>query len=310
MPPVGTSSPARSAVRRAARMILAALAVAGLGYTPATAQDLPAEETGLRRTVLVTGSTGGLGREVALRLGASGAHVIVHGRDTERGREVVEEIERLGGTATFHVADFASLDDVRRLAAEIRGEHGRLDALVNNAGIWLTRGERRLSEDGHELHFQVNYLAGFLLTRELLPLLENGAPSRIINVASAAQTPIDFDDPMMDSGYSGGRAYGQSKLAQILFTVDLAEELGDRKITVTALHPATLMETDMVREAGIPPRATVSEGADAVMNLLDAPTVESGAYFDGQRPRTPNDQALNPEARQQLRTLAESLLDR
>ena len=309
MPRLDVSSRPRPTVRLAARVMLGAMAAIGLAAAPADAQDAPADEDALR-TVLITGSTGGLGREVALRLGAAGAHVIIHGRDAARGREVVEEIERLGGTAAFYAADFASLDEVRRLAGEIRRDHDRLDALVNNAGIWLTRGERRLSEDGHELHFQVNYLAGVLLTRELMPLLEMGAPSRIINVASAAQTPIDFEDPMMDRGYSGGRAYGQSKLAQILFTVDLAEQIGDRDITVAALHPATLMETDMVREAGIPPRATVSEGADAVMNLLNSGDVESGEYFDGLRRATPNDQALNREARQRLRNLAEALTER
>lgn len=312
------SRPPREATRGASRprravmaAALAAAAVVAAGVTStAEAQDAPADEESDTRVVLITGSTGGLGREVALRLAATGAHVIVHGRDTVRGREVVEEVERAGGSGRFYAADFASLDEVRGLAAAVARDYQRLDALVNNAGIWLTRGERRLSEDGHELHLQVNYLAGYLLTRELLPLLEAGAPSSIVNVASAAQTPIDFDDPMMEAGYSGGRAYGQSKLAQILYTVDLAERLEGRGITVAALHPATLMETDMVREAGIPPRATVAEGADAVMNLLDSDAVESGAYFDGSRRATPNDQALNPEARERLRALSEDLVGR
>ena len=312
------SRPPREATRGASRprravmaAALAAAAVVAAGVTStAEAQDAPADEESDTRVVLITGSTGGLGREVALRLAATGAHVIVHGRDTVRGREVVEEVERVGGSGRFYAADFASLDEVRGLAAAVARDYQRLDALVNNAGIWLTRGERRLSEDGHELHFQVNYLAGYLLTRELLPLLEAGAPSSIVNVASAAQTPIDFDDPMMEAGYSGGRAYGQSKLAQILYTVDLAERLEGRGITVAALHPATLMETDMVREAGIPPRATVAEGADAVMNLLDSDAVESGAYFDGARRATPNDQALDPEARERLRALSEDLVGR
>src|SRR5690606_30926620 len=146
------------------------------------------------------GSTGGLGREVALRLAAGGAHVIVHGRDAERGRQVVEEIERGGvGSARFYAADLGSFAEVRRLAEEIRRDYDRLDVLVNNAGIWLTQGERQLSADGHELHFQVNYLSGFLLTRELLPLLRRSAPARIVNVASGAQRPIDFDDVMLEN---------------------------------------------------------------------------------------------------------------
>jgi hypothetical protein len=159
--------------------------------------------------VLVTGSTDGLGREVALRVAATGAHVIVHGRNRERGLEVVGEIERAGaGSASFHAADLASLAEVRALGETVLREHDRLDVLVNNAGIWLNDGERRLSEDGYELHFAVNYLSGFLLTRLLLPRLLESAPSRVVNVASAAQTPLDFDDVMLERG---GRAYAQSK---------------------------------------------------------------------------------------------------
>jgi NAD(P)-dependent dehydrogenase (short-subunit alcohol dehydrogenase family) len=263
-----------------------------------------------RRVILVTGSTGGLGREVALRLAASGAHVIVHGRSAERGQEVVAEIERSGvGSARFYAADLASFAEVRRLADEILRDYDRLDVLVNNAGIWLTQGDRQLSADGHEMHFQVNYLSGYLLTRRLLPLLEKSAPSRIVNVASGAQSPIDFDDVMLESGYSGSRAYAQSKLAQILFTIDLAEELKEERISVVSLHPATLMATDMVREAGIAPRATVDEGADAVMRLIEAAEVESGAYFNGLQPARPNAQAQDAEARARLRALSERIVN-
>src|SRR5690606_20950330 len=131
------------------------------------------------------------------------------------------------------------------------------------------------------LHFAVNYLAGYLLTRELLPLLRESAPSRIVNVSSGAQTPIDFDDVMLQRGYSPGRAYGQSKLAQVIFTVDLAEELEGTGVIVTSLHPATFMATDMVEEAGIRPRSTVEEGANAVLNLVNGANVRSGSYYNG-----------------------------
>src|SRR5690606_31814406 len=151
-------------------------------------------------------------------------------------------------------------------------DHDRLDALVNNAGIWLTGDdERRLSADGYDLSFAVNYLAGFQLTRALLPLLRRSAPSRILNVASVAQTPIDFDDVMLEHGYSGSRAYGQSKLAQIMHAFDLAAELEGTEVRANALHPATLMDTGMVRGAGVRPRATVEEGRDAVLHLLLSP---------------------------------------
>src|SRR5690606_3268882 len=150
-----------------------------------------------------------------------GAHVIVHGRNRERGEAVVAEIRQRGkGSARFYAADFASLQAVRDLAEAIRNDYERLDVLVNNAGVW-NRGGRQVSADGHELHFAVNYLAGFLLTHELLPLITDAAPSRIVNVASIAQSPIDFDDVMLERPGSASRGYGQSKLAQILFTMDL-----------------------------------------------------------------------------------------
>lgn len=293
------------ALRRA--ITAAAVLLASGAAMEAAAQGSTMNAAG-ERVILVTGSTGGLGREVATRLAAQGAHVIVHGRSEERGREVVQEIEAAGGRARFYAADFGSLAEVRRLAQEIRRDYDRLDVLINNAGIWNTQGDRQVSQDGHELHFQVNYLSGYLLTRELLPLLRSSAPSRVINVASAAQTAIDFDDVMLTSGYSGSRAYAQSKLAQIIFTADLAERLRGERVTVLSLHPATLMATDMVREAGIPPRSTVDEGADAVMRLVDATDVESGQYFNGQRLAQPNAQAADASARARLRQLSEELV--
>ena len=119
---------------------------------------------------------------------------------------------------------------------------------------------RMVTEDGHEFRFQVNHLSHFLLTRMFLPRLRENAPSRIVNVSSGAQQPIDFDDVMIENNFSGGRAYAQSKLAQIMFTIDLAEEQAGTDVVVNALHPATYMDTGMVRRAGRTPRATVGEG--------------------------------------------------
>jgi NAD(P)-dependent dehydrogenase (short-subunit alcohol dehydrogenase family) len=288
---------------------LAVTAATGNAQTAASGSPAEAaERAGERQVVLITGSTDGLGRDVARRLAATGAHIIVHGRNHERGREVVAEIEREGiGSASFYAADLASLDQTREFAGRILRDHDRLDVLVNNAGIWLREGERALSADGHELHFAVNYLSGFLLTRMLLPLLVESAPTRIVNVASGAQTPIDFEDVNLERGYSGSRAYAQSKLAQILFTFDLARELEGTGVTVTALHPATLMDTNMVRAAGMAPRATVEEGADAVMQLVTSATVESGQYFSGMRPARANDQAYDAEARRRLRSLSREM---
>jgi NAD(P)-dependent dehydrogenase (short-subunit alcohol dehydrogenase family) len=253
---------------------------------------------------LITGSTGGLGREVARRLASNGDHVIVHGRDLERGSELVAEIEGEGkGSARFYAADLGSFDEVRALARAVQRDYRRLDVLVNNAGIWL-EGPRQLSADGHELHFQVNYLSGFLLTRELLPLLRESSPARVVNVSSIAQRPIDFDDVMLENGYSDGRAYAQSKLAQVMFTIDLAAEFKGTGVTVNALHPATMMDTDMVLERGAQARASVDEGAEAVMFLVDAPDLGSGGYFNQMVPARGNAQAYDEEARDRLRALA------
>ena len=261
--------------------------------------------------VLITGSTDGLGREVARTLAATGAHIIVHGRNRERGEALVAEIAREGkGSARFYAADLASLAEVRRLAELVLRDYERLDVLINNAGIWLEGDERRLSADGHEMHFAVNYLAGFLLTRMLLPRLIESVPSRIINVSSIAQTPIDFADPMLERGYSDGRAYGQSKLAQILLTVDLARELAGKGVFVAVVHPATMMNTTMVLSRGARPRATVEEGVEAVVNLVTATGLESGQYFNGTRPGRAHAQAQDEAARERLRRLSEDLTGR
>jgi NAD(P)-dependent dehydrogenase (short-subunit alcohol dehydrogenase family) len=260
------------------------------------------------KTVLITGSTDGVGRVVAERLAASGARVLVHGRDEGRGKAVVSVTEASGGKAELLVADLSSLAEVRRFAEAVRAKTTRLDILINNAGVG-TGGQdskRQVSADGYELRFAVNYLAGFLLTSELLPLLKASAPARIVNVASAGQQAIDFGDVMLTHGYSGVRAYCQSKLAQILFTIDLAEHLDGTGVTVNALHPASYMDTTMVRQAGVTPWSSVETGADAIINLAASPALEgrSGRYFDGQRESRADAQAYDEEARRRLRALS------
>ena len=289
----------------------AALAIAlslSLTLPTAVGAQAPAYPGPGQRVILVTGSTSGLGRAVALRLGSEGAHVIVHGRNRERGLAVVAEIEAEGhGSARFYAADLASFARVRAFAETILADYDRLDVLVNNAGIGSAPAERLLSEDGNELRFQVNYLSGFLLTRLLLPRLRESAPSRIVNISSLAQAPIDFDDVMLENGFSGGRAYAQSKLAQIMFTFDLAEELAGTGVLVNCLHPATYMPTGMVRRLGVEPRATIAEGADAVMRLIDEGDIGSGQFFNQMKPGRANAQAYDPEARARLKALSETL---
>ncbi|MFU8814622.1 MAG: SDR family oxidoreductase [Pseudomonadales bacterium] len=289
--------------------VLAVAAALAVLAPPAAAEptfEPPIAPEGRPLTALVTGSTSGLGREVALRLGAAGAHVIVHGRDRQRGEEVAQEIEERGGSAQFFRADFIDLDNVRELADTVLAEYEQLDLLINNAGIGGPP-ERSESADGYELTFQVNYLSHFLLTEKLMPLLEAGAPARIINVASAAQRPIDFDDPQIEENYESWRAYGQSKLAQITFTKALAERLEGTGITTYSLHPETFMPTRMVLQAGIEPQSTIEEGADNVMRLITERDIESGAYFNRQQRTDPHEQALDRDARERLWTLSEEL---
>jgi NAD(P)-dependent dehydrogenase (short-subunit alcohol dehydrogenase family) len=204
------------------------------------------------KTVLVTGSTDGVGRLVARQLADRGARVLIHGRDRTRSEQLKEIRAADRGSAAFLPADFSSLAEVRRLADTVHQECDRLDILINNAGIGSggSAGKRETSQDGHELRFAVNYLAGFLLTRVLLPLVMLGKPARIVNVSSLDQHPIDFDDVLLTRGYSGSRAYAQSKLAQIMFTFDLARELDPETVTANCLHPATYMATTMVRQSG------------------------------------------------------------
>jgi len=300
----------RSAARAVRIQVLIALLALSWAVTPGEAQSASGQAAVEgRQVVLVTGSTDGLGREVALRIAATGAHVIVHGRNLERGAEVVAQIEAGGkGTARFYPADFASVAEVRKFAETILRDYSRLDILINNAGIALLgQTERRLSPDGQELHFAINYLAGFELTHLLLPLLRSSAPARIINVSSLGQAPLDFDDITLERGYNVNRAYGQSKLAQIMFTIDLAQELEGTGVVAYSLHPATMMNTSMILEAGIQPRSTIDDGASAVMYLVTTPGLESGQFFNQTTPARANAQAYDETVRSRLRALSQKL---
>jgi NAD(P)-dependent dehydrogenase (short-subunit alcohol dehydrogenase family) len=261
------------------------------------------------KTVLITGSTDGVGRYVAAKLSVSGARVLIHGRDKARAKALIEEIKQAGGgEPTFYQADLSSLAEVRRLAQAVLADHTRLDVFVSNAGIGSQNEgpARQTSHDGHELRFAVNYLSGFLLAHLLLPLLRASAPSRIVNVASLGQHPIDFDDVMITRGYSGGRAYAQSKLAQIMFTIDLARELVGSGVTVNSLHPATYMNTTMVRAGGVTPISTVEQGGEAILHLVsgDDVTGKTGLFFNGMNQAQANPQAYDEAARKRLRALS------
>ncbi|WP_327138788.1 SDR family NAD(P)-dependent oxidoreductase [Nocardia sp. NBC_01327] len=256
------------------------------------------------RTVLITGATDGLGRELAVRLGAAGARLILHGRNADRAAAVAAEVTAASGHAPLIIlADLSRLAEVDRLADEIIAGTSRLDVLVNNAGTGgRPDGKRELSADGNELVWAVNHLAPYRLTRRLLPLLHTSAPARVVNVASAGQQEIDLDDPTPEHDYNAYTAYCRAKLAIIMATIEYAEELDGTGVTVNALHPATLMATTMVRESGATPISTIAEGADATLRLICDPALAqiTGRYFNGARQSRPHTQADDPKARRRL----------
>ncbi len=263
------------------------------------------------QTILITGATDGLGKQVALELAHQGALVLLHGRSQTKLDQTKQEIAQAVANARLETyrADFAALEPVRRLAGEVLKQHPRLDLLINNAGIGGGSGQREISQDGYELRFAVNYLAPFLLTQLLLPALQAAAPSRIVNVSSAGQYPLDFADLMFEQHYDSFQAYRKSKLAQIMFTIDLAERLQGTGITVNALHPASLMPTKMVYEMFDRTMSTVEDGVNAVLYVATSPELDgvSGKYFDQQREARANAQAYDPQARQQLWAASEQL---
>jgi NAD(P)-dependent dehydrogenase (short-subunit alcohol dehydrogenase family) len=283
--------------------------------------DMSADRMSEERTIFITGATDGLGRALAERLAADGARLVLHGRDAARLADVADRVAATRGArrpATV-LADLADLDQVRRLADQVRRETDRLDVFVSNAGIGSGEPEgreRRTSADGYELRFAVNYLAGFLLTLELLPLLRQtgssvGTPARIINVASIGQAPLDFDDLMLERDYSGTRAYGQSKLAQIMSGFELVGRVPADEVTVNSLHPATYMPTKMVlRELGYSVDA-LDTGVMSTRRLVSDPALSAvtGRFFDRTNETRANPQAYVAAARTELWRRSLALVD-
>jgi NAD(P)-dependent dehydrogenase (short-subunit alcohol dehydrogenase family) len=266
------------------------------------------------QTILITGATNGLGLALVQALAEKGATVLLHGRDKQRGQAILNEIKQETGNhkLQFYCADLASLQQTSELARQVAAEQPRLDVLVNNAAVGFGKdsSKRELNQDGYELRFAVNYLAPYLLVQGLLPKLKASAPARIVNVASVGQAPLNFEDIMSERGYSGVTAYRQSKLAMIAWTFDLAAQLANTGVTVNALHPASLMPTKMVLEAGWSVMSTVEEGLEATMRLVVDPALEgvNGKYFDGLKEAKANSQAYDLEAREQLTEITEELI--
>ena len=258
-------------------------------------------------TVLVTGATDGLGLALATRLAGEGATVLAHARSEERGREALAELLDGPGDVRLVVGDLASLSAVRALADQVPD---RLDVLVNNAGIGFAGG-REESDDGYELRFAVNYLAGFLLASLLRDRLVASAPARIVNVASAGQQAIDFDDVMLEHGYDGARAYCQSKLAQIMHAFDLAEELRGQRRHRHGAAPGDLhghedghrRRGDAGQHRAGGPRGHLAPGRRSGARGV------SGAYFNGTSEVRADAQAYDLDARRRLRELSQRLVE-
>lgn len=270
------------------------------------------------QTVMVTGATDGLGRATATRLAQLGATVVLHGRDAARIDRTCRDIRRVTGTGPCRLvpvrADLSSLAEVDALAAEVAGEVEGLHLLVNNAGVGFGTpdGPREESADGIELRLAVNHLAPLRLTRALTPLLRASAPSRVVQVASIGQAEIDLDDLQYTRDWDGTDAYRRAKLAMVVATQQLAEELHGTGVTVNALHPATLMGTTMVTDSGHAPRSTLEEGVTAAMRMVLDPTLDevTGAFFDGTResPDAVHPQATDPVFRADLLRRSEELI--
>ncbi|HWB24587.1 MAG TPA: SDR family oxidoreductase [Chitinophagaceae bacterium] len=260
------------------------------------------------KTILITGATDGIGKCAAIDLAklSAQATVIIHGRNKDKVEKTIKTISAESGNINIegYVADFSSMNDVRRLAGEISAKHDAINILINNAGAGFAAP--RTGKDGIETRLAVNYLAPFLLTNLLLPAIKKGAPGRIVNVASAGQSPINFNDILAERHFDAGAAYTQSKLALIMFTIDLAEQLKGDKITVNSLHPGTYLDTNMVNEAGIKPLGTAQSGADAEVYLATAPELDNttGKYFYVKREASANAQAYDATARKRLREIS------
>jgi len=255
------------------------------------------------KTVLITGATDGIGKQTALELASRGAHVILHGRNADRGHDTVKQIRQITDNANveFVKADFSSLKNVRALADQIQKKHSALHVLINNAGVYMN--ERRLSKDGFEMTFAVNHLAPFLLTNLLLDLLARSSPSRIINISSIShkRAQLDFDNLRGEKYFDAYGAYALSKLANVLFTAELATRLKDSRVTVNSVHPGVI--TTKLLYAGFGTNGSpVEEGAETPVYLATSREVEniSGKYFARKREEEPSPLAHDAELRKKF----------
>ncbi len=233
------------------------------------------------KTILLTGSTDGIGYQAALELAKARHHVIIHGRNKEKAKFAMDKIAKLthNNNLSYVYADLGKLDQIRAMASTLYENFNNIDVLINNAGV--VRLKRTISQDGLEETFAINYLAPFLLTNLLLDLLINGKSSRIVNVVSRVQSnQLNFDDLQLEKEYTAVKAYAKSKTALILFTYFLAEKLKDKGITVNCLHPGAI-NTKLLRAVFRSDGASLEVGAKTLVFAATAPELEgvSGKYF-------------------------------
>lgn len=273
------------------------------------------------KRVVLTGASRGIGRETALALGRMGADLSLVVRDAERGNAVADEVKALGkgGDVRVFVGDLSSMAEVRRVGEELAAAHDRIDVLVNNAGALLM--DRQVTKDGYEGTFATNHLAYFLLTKVLLDRVKASPEGRIVNVASEAHRrgTLDFDDLMSERRFAGWRAYSTSKLANILFTSELARRLGDSHVITNSLHPGVIASGFARNNGGIvgffaklvgPFLMSPLDGCKTTVFLATDPSVAkvTGKYFDSSKERKPSRAARDESAAKRLWDASEELV--
>ena len=263
------------------------------------------EEPSKIKTILLTGATDGLGKATAFALAQKGHELILHGRDPEKGKRLLQEIkaETQNNQLHYYNADFAEFDQIRKMVDAVLANHSQLNVLINNAGLGVEPA-RRESIDGLEIIFQVDYLATYILSQKLLPLLEKSENAHVINVASAGQAPINFDDPLLEKSWSGVQSYCQAKLCQVSLALEMAEK--HKNIRVNALHPASYMPTKIVTHM-FTPQSQIRDGVEAVVKLVTSERSFSGKYFFNTREEKASAQAYDKQARTRLMQLSKEL---
>jgi NAD(P)-dependent dehydrogenase (short-subunit alcohol dehydrogenase family) len=264
----------------------------------------------LEKTILVTGSTDGIGKQTAFELAKMGAHVLVHGRDIARAAATAEDIAAKTGAAVDYVTgDYASLDQVRQMAADVLKKINRLDVLVNNAGVYMP--ERRLTADGFEMTWQINHLAPYLLTNLLIDRLKSSVPARVVNVASMthAYAKLDYENLQGEKEFKGSRAYSLAKLGNVMATIYLAEKLAGSGVTFNCLHPG-VVETKLLRAGYSIQGISPENGAKTSVFLASSPSVEgvTGKYFDEGKEAAPSPLCLDPAERERFMKVTDQML--